>query len=73
VAGPDTWQTPDAYKVVKLNGERITLWNALNAFQGISLASLLLTGFFQDYWEKTIRPPMIKFQNCSSVYLIRTA
>lgn len=40
-------------KVVKLNGEPITLWNSFERFSGYSSsASLLLLGFFQFYWEK---------------------
>jgi uncharacterized RDD family membrane protein YckC len=40
-------------KVVKLNGERITLWNSFERFSGYSSsASLLLLGFFQYYWDK---------------------
>jgi uncharacterized RDD family membrane protein YckC len=40
-------------KVVKLNGERITLWNSFERFSGYSSsASLLLLGFFQYYWDR---------------------
>lgn len=40
-------------KVVKLNGEPVTLWNSFERFSGYSSsASLLLLGFFQYYWEK---------------------
>jgi uncharacterized RDD family membrane protein YckC len=40
-------------RVVKLNGEPITLWNSFERFSGYSSsASLLLLGFFQFYWDQ---------------------
>jgi uncharacterized RDD family membrane protein YckC len=56
-----TWkwqgQTPGkralGIKVVKLNGEPLTLWNSFERFGGYSSsASLLLSGFFQYFWDK---------------------
>ena len=56
-----TWkwkgQTPGkrimGIKVVKLNGKKISLWGSFERVSGYTAsASLLLTGFFQYFWEK---------------------
>lgn len=49
-------------KVVKLNGEPITLWDSFERFSGYSSsASLLLLGFFSFTGKKTIRLPTINW------------
>jgi uncharacterized RDD family membrane protein YckC len=56
-------------KVVKLNGERITLWNSFERFSGYSSsASLLLTGFFQYYWDKNHQTTHDKISETVVVY-----
>ncbi len=40
-------------RVVKLNGEKISLWNSFERVSGyVSSASLFLSGFFQYFWDK---------------------
>ncbi len=56
-----TWrwqgQTPGkrlmGIRIIKLNGQRIKIWNAFERVSGyVSSASLFLTGFFQYFWDK---------------------
>ncbi len=72
-----TWkwqgQTPGkrfmGIKVVKLNGEPITLWNSFERFSGYSSsASLLLLGFFQYYWDKNHQTTHDKISETIVVY-----
>jgi len=40
-------------RVVKLNGKDLSLWNSFERMSGyVSSASLLLSGFFQYFWDK---------------------